>query len=77
MKLELLTNATVVNDAMRFLSDFSSNKKKLISVKEENDDKESKEEADYNDEYSELEETQEEGIGELTTNTVFLSLIIN
>jgi DNA-binding transcriptional regulator LsrR (DeoR family) len=43
MKLDLLTNATVVSDAMKFVSDYSNNTKKLIS--QQNDSQESKERA--------------------------------
>jgi hypothetical protein len=71
MKLDLLTNATVVNDAMKFVSDYSNNNnsKKLIS-KEEEDSKESKE-PDYDEKDS--SDKQEEEIEEIvsTTNQVF------
>ena len=65
MKLELLTNATVVNDAMRFVTDYSNK----ISKKEENSRKES-EEPDYDERDSDKEG---EGIGEehRITNKVF------
>jgi hypothetical protein len=65
MKLDLLTNATVVNDAIRFVSDKS--KKKLESSDE--DDKESKQH-DYDEDKDQLEIEQEEETGE-TTNQVF------
>jgi hypothetical protein len=76
MKLDLLANATVVDDAIRFVSDHSSNKR-MIS-KEENRSKESKE-SGYNEENTDKqgeEEKQEEEIGEktmaeTTTNQVF------
>jgi hypothetical protein len=55
MKLDLLTNATVVNDAMKFVSDYSNNTKKLIS--QQNDSQESKE--------------QEPEIRYMTNNNVF------
>ena len=69
MKLELLTNATVVNDAMNFVSKHSSNKR-LIS-NEENYQVSKK--SDYNED-SELEEerekeTEEIMTGETTTTT--------
>jgi hypothetical protein len=67
MKLELLTNATVVDDAIRFVSDRS--KRKLESSDE--DDKESNE-PDYDEDKDQLEEEQEEDGGETTTiNQVF------
>ena len=52
MKLDLLTNATVVDNAMRFESDYSNNNK-LISKRLDN--KESKEFNDNNEDI-ELEE---------------------
>ena len=72
MKLELLTNATVVDDAIRFISQKSTERiKSSISSKE--GEKEQLEETE-NDE-DQLEEEQEEGTGEITstitTNQVF------
>jgi hypothetical protein len=73
MKLELLTNATVVDDAIRFVSQHSTNNtKKLIS--QQNDNQESKE-PDYDEGNTDKqgEEEQEEQTGEIssTTNQVF------
>jgi hypothetical protein len=76
MKLDLLTNATVVGDAMRFLSEYSTNNnKKLISKNLNNGDSE---EPDYDEKDSSDkrgEEKQEEETGEImteiTTNQVF------
>jgi Trp operon repressor len=48
MKLDLLTNATVVDDAIRFVSDRSKDKLRSSSTNSNEDDKESNE-ADYND----------------------------
>jgi Sigma-70, region 4 len=77
MKLELLTNATVVNDAMKFVSDESKeNLKKLpkkLPNKEERDSNEqqSKEEQpDYDEDKDQLEEEQEEETGEISTETI-------
>ncbi len=82
MKLELLTNATVIDDAIRFVASEKSQGKehqvKSSSDSSNEDDKESKE-PDYNnnDENSdkEGEEKQEEQTGEektaTTVNTVF------
>jgi IS30 family transposase len=69
MKLDLLTNAAVVDDAMKFVSEHSSNKK-LIS-KEEN--YQVSKESDYDEKDIELEEKHEEEKGEIstTTNQVF------
>src|SRR5690349_3113523 len=80
MKLDLLTNATVVDDAIRFVSssDKSKEKQQLKSSKSNSneDDKESKEPAYNKDEKSDKigEEKQEEKNGEITittTNQVF------
>jgi predicted transcriptional regulator len=74
MKLELLTNATVVDDVMRFVSDKSKeNLKKLPKQEEERDSNEqqSKEEQpDYDEDQDQLEEKQEEETGEISTETV-------
>jgi predicted transcriptional regulator len=67
MKLDLLTNATVVDDAIRFVSQKS--KERLKSTSGE-DDKEPKEPG-YNDDRDRLEEEQEERTGEITTNQLF------
>jgi predicted transcriptional regulator len=58
MKLDLLTNATVVDDAIRFVSDRSK-------------DKEESNEPDYDEDKDQLEEEQEEETGETTVNQVF------
>jgi hypothetical protein len=83
MKLDLLTNATVVNDAIRFVSDKSKeNLKKLPKQEEERDSneqeskEESKNEPDYDEDHDQLEEEQKEETGEImtretTTNQVF------
>jgi hypothetical protein len=71
MKLDLLTNATVVDDdAIRFVSQQS--KKNLESASE--GDKEESREPDYDEDEDQLEEEQEEEAGEIattTTNQVF------
>jgi hypothetical protein len=64
MKLELLTNATVVDDAIRFVS-----QKSKESSNE--DDKEESNEPDYDEDKDQLEEEQEEETGETTINQVF------
>ncbi len=66
MKLDLLTNATVVDDAIRFISQKSKDSLKS-SCDNDGVDKEEKE-PDY--EGDELEEEQEEDAGEIT-NQVF------
>jgi hypothetical protein len=65
MKLELLTNATVVDDAIRFVSQ-KSQEKPLANGTE--DDEES-EEPDYDEDEDQLEEEMVEIT--VTTNQVF------
>ena len=62
-KLDLLTNATVVIDAIRFVADKKQIKDKLKSSQKEQDDKESNE-PDYNDD--EIEEKKEKESDELS-----------
>jgi hypothetical protein len=86
MKLDLLTNATVVDDAIRFVASEKSKDKDKEDQAESSlstssdssgneDDKESKEpDYDYDDDENsdkEGEEKQEEQIGEITINQVF------
>jgi hypothetical protein len=68
MNLDLLTNATVVNDAMKFVSEHSSNKT-LISNEENS---QISKESDYNEE-EDSDKQGEETTGEITetTNQVF------
>ena len=65
MKMDLLTNTTVVDDAIRFVSQKSQDKQKIKSAISESDKEESNEDKDQ------LEEEQEEETGDLTTNQVF------
>ena len=73
MKLDLLTNATVVDDAIRFVSQKS--KEKLKSSNGGEHDKEESNEPDYDEDDSsdkQSEEKQEEKTGEvINTNQVF------
>ena len=66
MKLDLLTNATVVDDAIRFVS--SKTKEKLKSSTE--GDKEESNELGYDEDKDQLEEEQAQAAGEIT-NQVF------
>ena len=71
MKLELLTNATVVDDAIRFVS--QKPQQRLESSHNINEgDKEESKESDYNEDEDKLEEKLEE-TGEITgtINQVF------
>ncbi len=68
MKLELLTNATVVDDAIRFVYQKSIDKShSSSSVK----DKEESNQRDYDEDQDQLEEEQEEETRETTVNQVF------
>jgi hypothetical protein len=74
MKLDLLTNATVVDDAITFVSSEESKEKQKLPRKDIEGDKEESNEPDYNEDKDQLEEEQEEEIGEATeatTNQVF------
>jgi predicted transcriptional regulator len=73
MKLDLLTNAAAVDDAIRFVSEKSKDEGKLKSSTSSNEDeKEESKEPDYNEDEDQLEEEQEEETGEITTiNQVF------
>ena len=69
MKLDLLTNATVVDDAIRFISSQKSKGELKSSGNSNEDDKESNE-PDYDQDQDQLEQEQEEAV-ETTTNQVF------
>src|SRR5918911_876807 len=75
MELDLFTNATVVDDAIRFVSDRSKDKENLkSSAAIYNDSEHDKEESDEPDHYEngdQLEENQKEEADETTTNQVF------
>jgi hypothetical protein len=71
MKLDLLTNATVVDDAIRFVSSKSrENVNSSSGSNNENDDKEEAKELDYDEDSDQLDkEKQEEEVGEITSTT--------
>jgi hypothetical protein len=71
MKLDLLTNATVVDDAIRFVSQQSRENVRSSSSNEECKDESN--EPNYDEDKDQLEEEQEEEAGEvaITTNAVF------
>jgi hypothetical protein len=73
MKLDLLTNATVVDDAIRFVSNKSKEELKPSSCNSTEDDKERSNKPDYDEDKDQLEEKQEEETGEMnaTTNEIF------
>jgi hypothetical protein len=58
MKLDLLTNATVVDDAIRFVSQKSIDK--IESMDSGNEDESKSNEPHYNEDKDQLEEEQEE-----------------
>jgi hypothetical protein len=66
MKLDLLTNATVVDDAIRFVS--KTNEKLKLSSE---GDKEESREPDYDEDKDQLGVEQEEETVEVTRNQVF------
>jgi hypothetical protein len=71
MKLDLLTNATVVDDAIRFVSEKS--KERMKSSDNTNEKEKESKEPDYDEDKDQIEEEQEEEAGEITTtiNQVF------
>jgi predicted transcriptional regulator len=69
MKLDLLTNATVVDDAIRFVSQKSKENKPPSSSSDEYENESN--EPDYDEDKDQLEEEQEEKIEGITTNRVF------
>jgi hypothetical protein len=74
MKLDLPTNATVVDDAIRFVSRKSKDNENLKPpCNSKQDDTEESHQADYDEDEDQLEEEQEEETGEIniTTNQVF------
>jgi hypothetical protein len=73
MKLGLLTNATVVDDAIRFIA--SNKLKEKLKSSSNEDDKEESREPDYDEDEDQLEEEQEKQTAEIAysmaTNQVF------
>jgi hypothetical protein len=69
MKPVLLTNTTVVDDAIRFVSQNFADNEKLKSDSDKDDQEESNE-PDYDEDENHLEEEQEEET-KMTTNHVF------
>jgi hypothetical protein len=73
MKLDLLTNATVVDDAIRFVFQKSNEKcdnEKLKLTASSNEDNEESNEPDYDKNEDQAEEQKEE-TGGITVNQVF------
>jgi hypothetical protein len=72
MKLDLLTNATVVDDAIRFVSAKTEENLKSSPNNSNESDREESKEPDYDEYKDQLEEEQEEETGEISTiNQVF------
>jgi hypothetical protein len=71
MKLKLLTNATVVDDAIRFVSSNQSKEKTISSSNDGKEDEvEESNEPDYGEDKDQLEDQHEE-TAETTINQVF------
>ena len=70
MNMDLLTNATVVDDAIRFVSSQKSKDKEELKSAISEGDKEESNEPDYDEDQDQLEEEQEEETRE-ATNQVF------
>ena len=67
MKLDLLTNATVVDDAIRFVSSNKFKEEQKSSLDNSNQDDKESNEPDYNEDDDQLEEE----VGEITNNQLF------
>jgi hypothetical protein len=71
-KMDLTTNCVVITDAIKFVQ---TNKERLImSVREDNNDKESKE-PEYDDVADQLEEKQEVETGQLSENKTLITVL--
>ena len=68
--IELLTNANVVDDAIRFVSQSSKEKLKSSSSSTNEDEKEESKEPDYDEYEDQLEEEHEEETGKMTAATM-------
>jgi hypothetical protein len=72
MNLDMLTNATVVDDAIRFVSQKAKSKEESnILTNDSEQDKEESNEPDYDEDKDQLEEEQEEESDETTVNQIF------
>jgi hypothetical protein len=70
MKLDLLTNATVIDDAIRFVSSNKA-KGKLTPSGDSNEDDKQSSEPNYDEDQDQLDEEQEGEAEETTINQVF------
>jgi hypothetical protein len=75
MKLELLTNATVVDDAIRFVSSNKSKDNLISSGNNNGVDKEESNEPDYDKEEDQLEEEQEREAVAITSSPTTINQI--
>jgi hypothetical protein len=72
LSLAKVTNAIVVDDAIRFVSRKLNDKMKSVSSDRYEGDKEESNDTDYNEDRDQLEEKQEEEArGVTTTNQIF------
>jgi hypothetical protein len=69
MKLELLTNSTVVDDAIRFASSNKSKDNENLKTSSSNSNEDDKEESNEPD-YSEYKQTEEDGTEKKTISTI-------
>jgi IS30 family transposase len=71
MKLDLLTNVTVVDDTIRFVSQKSKDNEKLKSSSNSSEDDKESNGPDYDEDNNQLEHELEEKTQEMPTNQVF------
>jgi hypothetical protein len=72
MRLDLLTNATVVDDVIRFVSYKKSKEEQKSCLDNSNQDDKESDEPDYDEDQDQLEEKQEEQQNsEMTVNHIF------
>jgi len=72
MKLDLLTNATVVDDAIRFVFDKTNDKEKpnpSVTKNDSEQDKEVSKESDYYEDEDQLEGEQEDEDGKIASSS--------
>jgi hypothetical protein len=71
MKMDLLTNATVVDDAIRFISQKSKDNEKLKSSSNSSEENKESNGPEYDEDNNQLEHEMKEKTQEMPTNQVF------
>jgi hypothetical protein len=71
MKLDLLTNATVVDDAIRFVSSNKAKEELKSASNGRSEGNSESKEPDYDEDKDQVEEEKQEQTGAITTNNVF------